>query len=107
LGGFSELLDKLKDMNISVVAASSDPQDKAAELAAEYGFPIGYGVDQAMIESLGGYWEARREFAQPAEFVLVPSGKIAQLSYSDGPLARTEAADVLKMVTFLENQKKK
>jgi len=106
LGGFSELANDLKERNITVVAASSDAQDKAAEMAAEVGFPIGYGVDQATIESVGGYWEPRRNFAQPAEFIITPAGKIAQLSYSDGPLARTEASDVLKLVDFLERQKK-
>lgn len=106
MGGFSEHLDDLKERNVAIVAASSDPQDKAAEMAAGLGLAIGYGVDQAMIESVGGYWEPRREFAQPAEFVITPAGKIAQLSYSDGPLARTEASDVIKLVDFLERQKK-
>lgn len=105
MGGFSEIAQDLQEHNISIVAASSDSREKAAEMAGNMAFPIGYGVDQAMIESLGGYWEARRNFAQPAEFVLAPSGKIAQLSYSDGPLARTEASDVIKMVNFLESKK--
>jgi len=105
LGGFSEIIENLKENNISVVAASSDPQEEAAKMAEKTGLTIGYGVDQALIESLGGYWQAARSFAQPAEFVLAPSGKIAQLSYSDGPLARTEAGDVIKMVNFLESKK--
>jgi len=67
-------------------------------MAAKVGFPIGYGVDQALIEGLGGYWEAQRKFAQPAEFLLTPDNRIIQLSYSDGPLARTEAGDVLRLV---------
>ena len=96
----------MKAANIAVVAASSDPQDKAAEHAATLPFPIGWGVDQATIESLGGYWEANRKFAQPAEFLLTPEGKIAQLSYSDGPLARTEVEDVLKYVGFLAKRAK-
>ena len=107
MGGFSELLDDLKANNITVVAASSDPQDKAAEMAGNVGFPVGYGVDKDTADSLGGFWEPRRNFAQPSEFLVTPSGKIAQVSYSDGPLARTEAGDVIKVVTFLESQKKK
>ena len=74
-------------------------------MAAEIGFPVGYGVDRALIESVGGYWEDRRQFAQPSEFLLNPENKIVQLSYSDGPLARTEAEDVIKMVSFLESRK--
>ena len=70
-------------------------------------FPIGYGVDKDTSDNLGGYWETRRNFAQPSEFLITPSGKMAQVSYSDGPLARTEAGDVIKLVGFLESQKKK
>ncbi len=106
MDGFSEKLAELKELGVAVVAASTDPQDKAAEMAAKIGIPVGYGVDQATIEGLGGYWEPQREFAQPLEAVITPEGKIAQLSVSDGPLARTEAGDVIRMVNFIESQKK-
>ena len=107
MGGFNDNLGELKASNITVVAASSDPQEKAAEFAKDLQFPIGYGVDKETPDSLGGYWEPRRNFAQPSEFLITPSGKLAQVSYSDGPLARTEAGDVIKLVSFLESQKKK
>ncbi len=70
-------------------------------MAEAIGYPVGYGVDQALIEGLGGYWQAARKFAQPAEFLLKPDNTIVQLSYSDGPLARTEAGDVVRMVDHL------
>lgn len=104
MDGFRNAKQDLDSKNIKVIAASSDPQDKAAEMAAEFGLPIGYGVDQALSESLGGYWEANRKFAQPAEFILNPENKIVHVSYSDGPLARTEAEDVIKLVGFLEKR---
>ena len=75
-------------------------------MAKDLKFPIGYGVDKDTSDNLGGYWETRRNFAQPSEFLITPSGKMAQVSYSDGPLARTEAGDVIKLVGFLESQKK-
>jgi peroxiredoxin len=105
LGGFSSAKAELESNNISFVAASSDGQDKAVEMAAELGIPIGFGLDQAFSESVGGYWEANRKFAQPSEFVLSPENVIVQVSYSDGPLARTEAEDVLKLVAFREKQR--
>lgn len=104
MDGFRNAQQDLDGKNIKVIAASSDPQDKAGELAAELGLPIGYGVDQALAESLGGYWEPNRKFAQPAEFILNPENKIVHVSYSDGPLARTEAEDVIKLVGFLEKR---
>lgn len=103
---FNDHLEALKEQNITVAAASADPADKAAEQAAKLDFPVAYGVDQAMIEGLGGYWQPTRKFAQPAEFLINPEGKIVQLSYSDGPLARTEAGDVLKLVSFLNKRAK-
>jgi len=105
LGGFSKVKADLEQNNITLVAASSDPQDKAAEMAAEIGFPVGYGVSQATAASLGSYWEAKRSIIQPTEVVLSPENEIVQLSYSDGPLARTEADDVLKFVAFREKQR--
>ena len=101
MDGFRAIKQELENRNITVVAASSDPQDKAAEMARTISLPIGFGVDKELIESLGGYWQATRQFAQPAEFLLDPNNKIVQLSYSDGPLARTEAVDVLKLVDHL------
>ena len=107
MDGFNENLDELKASNITVAAASSAPEEKAAEMAKDLQFPIGYGVDNETSDSLGGYWEPRRNFAQPSEFLITPSGKLMQVSYSDGPLARTEAGDVIKLVRFVESQKKK
>lgn len=104
MDGFSELKRELAENGIDVVASSSDEQDKAQEFADKYDFPVGYGVDQGLIESVGGYWQAERKFAQPSEFVLAPDGKIAMVSYSDGPLARVEAGDVIKMVNFLKSK---
>ena len=101
MDGFRAIKQELENRNISVVAASSDSQDKAAEMATNIGLPLGFGVNQELIECLGGYWQAIRQFAQPAEFLLDPNNKIVQLSYSDGPLARTEAADVIKLVDHL------
>jgi peroxiredoxin len=106
LGGFSQVKADLETNNITFVAASSDPRDKAAEMATELGLKIGFGLDQAFSESIGGYWEANRKFAQPSEFVLSPENTIVQLSYSDGPLARTEAEDVLKLVAFHEKRRR-
>jgi peroxiredoxin len=104
LDGFSELKSELAENGIDVVAASSDEQEKARESAGKYNFPVGFGVDQALIESVGGTWQAERKFGQPSEFVLAPGGKIAMVSYSDGPLARLEAGDVIKMVNFLKSK---
>ena len=69
-------------------------------------FPIGYGLTKATADLLGSWWEERRQIIQPSEFVIqAESGKIVASSYSDGPLGRIDAADVVGVVNFIESQK--
>lgn len=66
-------------------------------------FPIAYGVTREIAARLGAWWEDRRQFIQPSEFLLGPEGKVVFSSYSDGPLGRIDSADVLKIVNFLNS----
>lgn len=88
------------------MAASVDPLDKAQEVAADLSFPIGYGVTRDVANTLGSFWEDRRNIIQPSEFVVGADGNIMASSYSDGPLGRMDAADIVKMVNFYESMKK-
>ena len=91
---------------MKVVASSVDPLDKAQEVADVVNFPIGYGLTKDTADLLGSWWEDDRKFIQPSEFVInAESGKIVASSYSDGPLGRMDAADVVGMVSYLESQK--
>ena len=47
----------------------------------------------------------RKNFIQPSEFLLNPEGKVMASSYSDGPIGRIDAADVLKIINFYESKK--
>ena len=44
---------------------------------------------------------------QHARFVLGADGKVLASSYSDGPIGRIDAADVIKMINFREAQLRK
>jgi len=93
---------------VKVVASSVDPLDKAQEVADEVNFPIGHGVTKEMADMLGSWWEDRRQIIQPSEFLInAENNKIMASSYSDGPLGRIDAADVVKMVNFYESMKNK
>lgn len=87
--------------------ASVDPLDKAQEVAAEVSHPVAYGVTREIAERIGAWWEERRGIVQPAEFVVGPNGKVMTSSYSSGPIGRTDAADVVKLINFYESQAKK
>jgi peroxiredoxin len=105
LVGFEKEKAALEGIGAKVVAASVDDLEKAQEVANEVSFPIGYGVTRDIADALGSWWEDRRGIIQPSEFVLNDEGKVITSSYSSGPLARMEAADVVKLINFYESRK--
>lgn len=105
--GFEKLTGELDAVGAKVFAASVDPVDKAGEVAAEVSFPVGFGVTRETADRLGSWWEERRSIIQPSEFVVDAGGKIIASSYSDGPIGRIDAADVIKVINFREAQLRK
>ena len=96
MAGFEKLKADLDAVGARVFAASVDPVDKA-----------GYGVTREIADKLGSWWEERRSIVQPSEFIIDASGKVLTASYSDGPLGRIDAADVIKFINFREAQSRK
>jgi len=107
LVGFEKLKSELDAVGASVIAASVDPIDKAGEVAAEVSFPVAYGVTRETADMLGSWWEERRSIIQPSNFMVDASGQIIGSSYSDGPIGRFDAADVIKVINFREAQLRK
>jgi peroxiredoxin len=107
LAGFEFWKAQLAAAGVQVAAASVDPLEKSREVAASLSFPIGYGVTRATADQLGAWWEERRNFVQPAEFIVGADGKVLLSSYSAGPLGRFEAMDVVRTANFLDALKKK
>jgi peroxiredoxin len=105
LVGYAEHKDEFDKLGVKIVAASVDPIDKAQEVADEVNFPVGYGVSRDIATALGSWWEDRRQIIQPSEFIVGADGKVVASSYSDGPLGRIDAGDVIKMVNFYESKK--
>ena len=73
-------------------------------MADEVSFPIGAGVTREQAEAIGAWWEDRRGIVQPSQFLMRGDGSIIQSTYSDGPLGRLLAEDVLGLVNFLVKQ---
>ena len=103
--GFEKERETLEGMGVKLVAASVDALDKAQEVADEVGFPVGFGVTREIADRLGSWWEDRRSIVQPSEFMLDADNKVVMSSYSDGPLGRVDAADVVKLVNFYESRR--
>jgi peroxiredoxin len=101
-----EELAALEDLDVSVIAASVDDEDKAAEVAADLSFPMAYGVTREQADALGAWWEDRRGIIQPSEFLLSGSGKVINSMYSAGPVGRMNPPDLVKMIAFVDKQRK-
>jgi peroxiredoxin len=107
LTAFKEKEDDFKQLGVNILLASADTLAEAQKVAEELNFPIGYGVSKEISNSLGAWWEEKRQIIQPAEFIVDATGKILASSYSCGPLGRMDAADVIKLVKYFEGKKAK
>ena len=103
--GFENVKQELEGIGAKIVAASIDPIDKAQEVADDVSFPVGYEVSREDADALGAWWEDRRSIIQPSEFIIGADNKVVVSSYSDGPLGRIDAADVVKLINFYESRK--
>ena len=109
LAAFQHAIDKLTDEGIGVVAASTDPADKAEETVRSQGltFPVGYGLDvRETAAALGAFYEERRGILQSTGYVIKPDGTIAVAQYSSGPIGRLVWQDVLGLVQHYKTQTK-
>jgi hypothetical protein len=107
LAAFDRAQDKLQADDIRAIAASTDPQDKAAETVAELelSMPIGYGLPvKETAATLGAFFEERRGFLHATGFVVKPDRTIAVAQYSTGPIGRLVWQDVLGLVQHYKKQ---
>jgi peroxiredoxin len=107
LAAFQRATDKLTDEGIRVIAASTDPLDKARETVTEHalGYPVGHGLPlKETAAALGAFYEERRGVLQSTGYVIRPDGTIAVAQYSSGPIGRLVWQDVLGLVQHYKKQ---
>ncbi len=95
----------LRDLGISVVAASVDSVDDTLALAD--GLRLRYvtmlaELDGAAVAAATGAFlqTGDRTFLHATGFLVDPSGEIVNAVYSTGPIGRLTANDILKKVVF-------
>ena len=98
-------LADLQALGASLVAASVDAKDKAEEVARGVGFPVAYGVTRSAADAVGAWWEERRNFVQPAEFVIGADGKVIASTYSSSPIGRIDANELVKLLQIYESRR--
>ncbi len=109
MAAFDRAQDKLREEGISVVAASTDPLEKAKETVSEHRLtlPVGYGLPlKETAATFGAFYEERRGFLQATGFVIKPDRTIAVAQYSSGPIGRLVWQDILGLVQFYKKQAK-
>ena len=104
MAGFEEHRQDLEELDIRVIAASTDQIDRAHEVADEVSFPVAYEVQRSVANALGSWWEDRRGLIQPSEFLINCQGKVVCASYSDGPIGRFDAGALVSVVKFYDSQ---
>lgn len=93
-------------MGASIYAASVDSLEKTLEVAEQLSFPVGWGVDREIGNALGSFWDDRRDFIQPTEFVVTGKGRILSSTYSSSPVGRTDPEEALVLLKILASMKK-
>lgn len=99
----------MREEGITIIAASTDPLEKAKETVAAHSltFPIGYGLPlEETAATLGAFYEEKRGFLQSTGFLVKPDRTIAVAQYSSGPIGRLVWQDIVGLVQFYNKQVK-
>ena len=93
-------------MGVQVIAISADPEGQAQEVADTVSYPIAHSVSRETTDNIDSWWDQNRGFVQPSEFILNQDNMVVFASYSAGPASRLDAEDAIKMIGYIESQKK-
>lgn len=83
-----------------------DILEKAQQVASDLSFPVAHGVTREIADTLGSWWDDRRDFIQPSEFIIDQQGRVLSSTYSSSPVGRTDPAEALVLLQFIEARKK-
>jgi len=108
LADFQSAITEFETEEITVIAGSVDPMEKAKETAEKLKitYPLAYGLNAEKVsQTLGAYYEIEKKFVQPANFLIRPDKTIEMACYSSGPLGRFVARNVLGLVKYYKSKK--
>ncbi len=107
MGGYEKNLEALRDLGVSVFAATVDSLAETRKVGQSLCFPVAWGVDKQLGDLLGAFWENRRDHIQPTEFLVNKKGRVLSSTYSTSPLGRMDADEtvtLMKMITARKQQ---
>ncbi|WP_018700392.1 peroxiredoxin-like family protein [Amorphus coralli] len=109
LGQLQSLLPEFEKRGVSVVAISTDDQEKAEQAKADWGLDqlsVAYGLDLATARKWGLYISSGRNkepelFAEPGLFFVKPDGTLYFGSVQTMPFARPPLGDLPGALDFV------
>ena len=107
LAGYNERRAAFAEQGATIIAGAVDDLAKTSEVAEGLEIPVAYGVTRDQGDVLGAWWDERRDFIQPSEFVLSQNGRVIFSTYSDSPVGRMDPAETLTLLQFLNAQRAK
>jgi len=100
---------ELDALGVKLVAFSVNDEATTSKLAGDLhlSFPMGFGADtDHVVATLGSAVNAKPHYIQPTDFILAPDGSVVNAMYSSNAMGRITAGEVIRMVTFINSQKK-
>ncbi len=101
MAGWASHRDALDALGVRIVAASADAREDLLPLAEELALSLAWGVTEEDAARFGGWWESRRRFVQPSEFLLRRDATVVNSTYSAGPLGRVAPEEAVRFVQGL------
>lgn len=98
---FQRSIKDFEKRDIQVIAASSDPWEKALETVERYRltFKVGYGLNAPAVSELtGAFYDERDGYLHATGFLIDPEGKVVNAVYSSRSVGRLVAKDCLEYI---------
>ena len=86
---------------MSIVAGTVDTLEQTEEVARDLGFPVAYGMTRDDADSIGAWWEERRNHIQPSEFIITQKGRVLSSTHSSSPIGRADPEEVLRLMQYI------
>ena len=65
---------------------------------------MAYGMTRADGDSIGAWWEERRDHIQPSEFLLTDKGRVLSSCYTSSPIGRTDPEEAINLLKILSKR---
>ena len=104
LRAYERVRDRLEELDVRIVAFSTDDEAATRALIDKHGlsFPVGHSADAGDVHAaLGAFTGGDMGYLQSTGFVLDPSGHVIVSVYSSGAIGRLLPDDVIGLIRYL------